>query len=332
MRDQHDVRGSVLSPRSRDTELLPRSRPPIARPVGRRAAPSRAPTTGSAPQPAVGGFHPLEWGAELIGTLFQLSLGFMAVAVLSVRSSPVRIEPLTPRLLAIGAVFGLLAAAVATSPVGKRSGAHLNPAVTLGFFLRGHVHRHDVVGYMTAQVLGALGAAAIFSAVLGGWAAEVHYAVTQPGPQIGPAAAIGIEAGLTGCLLFVIFNLLSSARTARWTPAVVVGVLALLIVAGARYTGASMNPARTLGPATVADTWNLLWVYFIGPPLGAVAAAAAFRVLLPTRRTLTAKLFHDERYVSTLRTELPAQPAACASRSRHSGRADTTRDRTAEPT
>lgn len=126
--------------------------------------------------------------------------------------------------------------------------------------------------------------------------------------SISAAAAIGIEAGLTGCLLFVIFNLLSSSRTARWTPAVVVALLALLILAGARYTGASMNPARSLGPATIADSWKLLWVYFIGPPLGAILAATAFRVFLPKRRTLTAKLFHDERYVSTLRTELPAPP------------------------
>lgn len=257
----------------------------------------------------MGGFHPLEWGAELIGTAFQLALGFMAVAVLSVRSSPAYIQPLTPRLLAIGAVFGALAAVVAVSPLGKRSGAHLNPAVTLGFFLRGHVHRHDVLGYMIAQVLGALAAAAIFTGALGGWAGDVHDAVTQPAAHISAVAAIGIEAGITGCLLFVIFNLVSSARTARWTPAVVIVLLALLILAGARYTGASMNPARSLGPATVADSWNLLWVYFIGPPLGAVLAAVAFRVLLPERRTLTAKLFHDERYISTLRTELPAQPS-----------------------
>jgi aquaporin Z len=262
---------------------------------------------GAAPQPAVGGFHPLEWGAEFIGTFFQLCLGFMAVAVLSVRNSPVHIGPFAPRLLAIGVIFGLLAAVVAISPVGKRSGAHLNPAVTLGFFLRGHVHRHDVLGYVIAQVLAAVAAAAAFAAALGGWASHVHDGVTQPGPHISAAAAIGIEAGLTGCLLFVIFNLVSSPRTARWTPAVVVALLALLILAGAPYTGASMNPARSLGPATVADNWNLLWVYFIGPPLGAIFAVVAFRVFLPQRRTLTAKLFHDERYVSTLRTELPAQ-------------------------
>lgn len=68
-----------------------------------------------------------------------------------------------------------------------------------------------------------------------------------------------------------------------------------------------MNPARSLGRATVAGDWALLRVYFIGPPLGAVAAAVAFRFFLPQRRTLTAKLFHDERYVSTLRAEPPAQ-------------------------
>lgn len=275
-----------------------------------RTSGASSPTPGSdaAPQPAVGGFHPLEWGAELVGTLVQLSLGFIAVAAFSVRASPLQIGALAPRLLAIGAVFGVLAATVAVSPLGRRSGAHLNPAVTLGFFLQGHVHRHDVAGYMAAQVLGAFGAAVIFIIALGGWAGEVNDAVTQPAAYIGPAAAIGIEAGLTGCLLFVIFNLLSSARTARWIPAVVIALLALLILAGAPYTGASMNPARSLGPAAVGDTWRLLWVYFIGPPLGAGAAAVAFRAFVPARRTLTAKLFHDERFITTLRSELPARP------------------------
>src|SRR5579884_549357 len=199
-----------MTPASRAPGLLRRSRFGARRSGGCCSSAAPASARSSAPQPAVGGFHPLEWGAEFIGTTFQLGLGFIAVAVLSVRASPVYIQPLTPRLLAIGAVFGVLAAAVATSPLGKRSGAHLNPAVTLGFFLRGHVHRHDVLGYMVAQVLGALGAAAIFTVALRGWAGDVHDAVTQ---------------------------------------------------------------------------------------------------FVPARRTLTAKLFHDERYISTLRTELPAQPS-----------------------
>jgi aquaporin Z len=176
------------------------------------------------------------------------------------------------------------------------------------------VHWHDVLGYVIAQVLGALAAAAIFIAVLGGWADHVGDAVTQPAPHISAVGAIGIEAGLTGCLLFVIFNLVSSARTARWTPAIVTVLLALLILAGAPYTGASMNPARSLGPAAIAGTWRLLWVYLIGPPLGSVAAAAAFHLFLPERRTLTAKLFHDEHYVSTLRSELRAQPPSAERR------------------
>ncbi len=94
------------------------------------------------PQPKVGGWHWTEWGCELVGTAFQLFLGFSVVAVMEAPGAPGRhlIGSGGARLALIGVAFGLLAAVVATSPLGRRSGAHLNPAVTLGFFARGHTH------------------------------------------------------------------------------------------------------------------------------------------------------------------------------------------------
>jgi aquaporin Z len=202
------------------------------------------------PQPKVGGWHPSEWACELVGTAFQLFVGFSIVAVLEAPGAPGRslVDSSDVRLMLIGAAFGILAAIVALSPLGRRSGAHLNPAVTLGFFLRGHTHRHDLIGYVLAQVAGALVAAAGFGAVWGSWAKKVDDARTVPTNTISPWVAAGIEAGLTLALLLVVFVMVSSPRTARWTPAVVIGVLSGLIWAGAPYTGASMNPARTLRP------------------------------------------------------------------------------------
>jgi aquaporin Z len=172
----------------------------------------------------------------------------------------------------------VLAAIAATSPIGRRSGAHLNPAVTLGFFARGHTHTHDLMGYAIAQTMGAVAAAGLFEWVWGGWADKVNHARTVPIDPTGAWQAAGIEAGLTAALLLVIFSMVSSPRTARWTPAVVTG------------------------------GYPALWVYFLGPPVGALVAAGAFTLLARERTTLTAKLFHDSDYPTTQRTLLPAKP------------------------
>lgn len=263
-----------------------------------------------APQPKVEGWHWVEWLCEYAGTAFQLFLGFAAVALLEAPGS--RLHGLVPsaagRLLVIGAIFGLLAALVAVSPLGRRSGAHLNPAVTVGFWANGHTSRSDVAGYVLAQVLGALTAAAGFVAAWGTLARQVADARTAPQGGLSSWAAAGIEAALTFGLLTVVFTLVSSPRTARLTPVVVIGVLSGLIWAGAPRTGASMNPARTLGPDLVSATFPALWVYLVAPPIGALLAAGAFRAVTRERRTLTAKLFHDSRYPSTQRTSLPAKP------------------------
>lgn len=255
------------------------------------------------------GLHPVEWACELVGTAFQLLVGFSAVALFESPQSPVSGDlPAGVRLVVIGACFGLLAAIVAVSPVGRRSGAHLNPAVTLGFVLRGHTSMRDATGFVVGQFLGALSAAAAFHAAEGGWARSVHAARTAPADGLSAWAVTGIEAALTATLLLVIFTMVSSERTARWTPMVVTGALAGLIWVGAPYTGASMNPARTAGPDIVTDLFPAVSAYVIGPLLGAAVAVGVFDVIGRQRQTLTAKLFHDPNYPSVHATVLPARP------------------------
>ncbi|MHB8554120.1 MAG: aquaporin, partial [Candidatus Dormibacteria bacterium] len=84
-------------------------------------------------------------------------------------------------------------------------------------------------------------------------------------------------------------------------------VIALLVWRGAPYTDCSLNPARSLGPALVFGSYQLLWVYFVGPPLGAVAAAGLFLTVSGRRHPLTAKVFHDARFRSVLATRLPSR-------------------------
>lgn len=285
------------------TPAAPAPRPPA------RPRLSGRPEDRPAPQPKARGWHPTEWACEFAGTAFQLFLGFGVVAVLeSPRSPAVSALPGWSRLVLIGIVFGALAAVVATSPVGRRSGAHLNPCVTLGFFLRKHTPAPDALGYAGAQVAGALVAAVGFGAAWPAWAASVNGARTAPGAGISGWVVIGIEAAITFGLLSTIFAMVTSPATARWTPAVVTGVLAGLIWAGAPYTGASMNPARTLGPDIATGSYPVLWAYFVGPVIGAAAAALLFHFVAKVRPTLTAKLFHDEDYPSIHATSLPAKP------------------------
>jgi aquaporin Z len=226
------------------------------------------------------------WAAEFAGTAFQLFSGFTVVALVSDHASAVGVRSDDLRLAIVGLTFGLLAAVVAVSPLGLRSGAHLNPAVTLAFWLRGRLAHRDLAGYAASQVLAALLATSLFVMLSGPRAAGIHDAVTMPGPAIGAAAAVAIEAGLTAALLVVLFAFLASPRMARWTPLAAAVVLALLIWGGARLTGASLNPARSLAPAIVAGDFSSLWIYLVGPPLGALVAAAAFR---PTRAGGTAR-------------------------------------------
>ena len=274
--------------------------------TGLKGHPDDAP----APQEKAAGWHPVDWACEFLGTAFQLFLGFSIVAVLESPESPVRAVLASPglRLVVIGLAFGLLAAVVALSPVGRRSGAHLNPSVTLGFYLRKHTPALDAIGYIIAQVAGALVAGAAFVAAWGSWARSVNDARTQPATGLPGWGVVGIEAALTLGLLITVFFMVSSRRTARWTPAVVTGVLTGLIWAGAPHTGASMNPARTFGPDVVSGAFPVLWAYVIGPLAGALLAVLAFAAIGRTRPTLTAKLFHDERYPSVHATRLPAKP------------------------
>ena len=254
------------------------------------------------------GVHVVDWACELVGTALLVLGGLSAVFMDFGRGSPTvsLVHSHSLRLLLTGALFAACGSLVAVSPLGRRSGAHLNPAVTLAFWLRGHVHPHDLGGYIASQCCGAIAGAYAVKWLWGTRAEPVHYGVTLPGHGVGGWGAAGIEALMTGLLIATIFAFVSSSRTAPWAPLAVWVVVALLVWRGAGYTGTSLNPARSLGPALATGNWSYFWAYLVGP-LGGAALVATLWAAAP-RATLTAKLFHDARYKSMLGSHLPVKP------------------------
>lgn len=239
----------------------------------------------------------LHWPEYLIEAgaigVFMVSAAVFA-AVLYYPSSPVfgAVSNDLVRRALMGLAMGATAVAIIYSPWGQRSGAHLNPAVTLTFFRLGKVARQDLLGYVIAQFAGAIVGIAAAAAALHGIVSDpsVHYVATRPGPT-GDAVAFLAEAAISFVLMLTVLAVSNHARLAPFTGLCAGLLVWTYIMVEAPLSGMSMNPARTLGSAVVAGDYLGLWIYFTAPPLGMLLAAELF-----TRsrgaRVLCAKLHH----------------------------------------
>jgi aquaporin Z len=251
-------------------------------------APTFAPTASLEAQAVSRRLHWLIWCAEGAGTAVLVLGALSAVALALGRGSLLAGWSQSPRLLVTGLLVGTIVALLVVSPVGRLSGAHLNPAVTLAFWVVRMTSRKDAIGYVAAQLLGALAGGLMFRWLWGGVALSVGGGVTHP--TVSSGAALGLEAGMTALLVGMIFVFVSRARLARWTPVMLVPVLAVLIWRGSPYTGTSLNPARSEGPAVAFADVADLWLYLLGPILGALSVAVAWRKLDRAAQPKTAKL------------------------------------------
>ncbi|MBI2373065.1 MAG: aquaporin [Deltaproteobacteria bacterium] len=191
----------------------------------------------------------------------------------------------------IGAGVGLAVTLLAYSPWGKRSGAHMNPAVTLAFLGLRKISRVDAAFYVAAQfaggTLGVALAAAIFGAAF--TEAPVEFAVTIPG-EAGPWVAFLAELVLSAGLMITILAMTSS-NVASLTGFVVGALIAVYIALEAPLSGMSINPARTFASAAPLGSFGHLWIYFVAPTLGAVGGALVYVAM--GRRAYCAKLIHE---------------------------------------
>ena len=209
------------------------------------------------------------------------------------------------RRMLMGLAMGATILGIVLSPLGKQSGAHFNPAVTFAFYRLKKVALWDTVFYCAAQLLGAVAGVALASLVLQGTPAHkaVRYAATLPGIHgeafyvntIAFAAELAISFILMGAILFTS----NHEHLAPYTHYVAATLAAIYIAFESPLSGMSTNPARTFGPAAYAGYWHALWIYFIGPPLGMLAAAEVFLLTRERKGPYCAKLHHlnDKRCI-----------------------------------
>jgi aquaporin Z len=211
--------------------------------------------------------------AEFVGTFALIFVGAGSVVIAGASG-----------LVGIALAHGLVIA-VMVSAVGHISGGHFNPAVTFGFLATGRMSAPEAVRYWAAQFAGGIAGALLLAACLPGGRDTVARSATVVS-DVNAFQGLLIELVLTFFLGWVIFAV---AVDEHGTFGAVAGlpiglVITFDVLMGGPWTGASMNPARTLGPGLVSGTWEDMWVYFIACPLGAAAASLLYDWLLLGRR------------------------------------------------
>ena len=224
-------------------------------------------------------FGPDTWRAvlaELIGTLLFVFVGAGSVVVVTgvLATSPLS-EPAALTAIALAHGFAIAVVVAGTAAI---SGGHVNPAVTFGAVISGQMKLSRGVLYVGAQLLGAvIGALLVDAAVVSSFEGNLGAHSLNLDVLDGKGAGVLVEAVLTFVLVFTVFaTAIDPRRATTWAP-MAIG-LAILIdhFVGVPLTGASMNPARSFGPALVADAWDDHWVYWAGPLLGGGLAALVY--------------------------------------------------------
>lgn len=199
------------------------------------------------------------------------------------------------RTALLACIVGISATFLIHSPWGKRSGAHMNPAITLSFLRLRKIRPFDALFYILAQIIGGT-IGVIVAALLWGdlfTSPPVHYAVTRIG-STGEVMGFVAEAIISFVLMAIILFFTTSIRLIRYTGVAVGIALACFIVIDAPISGASMNPARSLASAIPAMTWEHIWIYLLAPTVGMLVAAELHRFKHGDEIVGCAKLLHPE--------------------------------------
>ena len=210
-----------------------------------------------------------KWIAEALGTFCLVFSGTGAIVVNDVSGG-------TVTHVGVALTFGLVVMAMIYA-LGDVSGAHLNPAVTLGFWFARRFPGQAVVPYIMSQILGALLASGLMRAM---FLSHANLGTTEPA---GPALqSFVLETVLTAMLMFVILAVSSGSKEKGLMAGIAIGgVIAFEALFAGPICGASMNPARSLAPAVLSGSVTHLWLYLVAPPLGAAIGVACCRAVHP---------------------------------------------------
>jgi len=200
--------------------------------------------------------------------------------------------------LARSALMGAIVAGgtfiIIHSPFGRRSGAHFNPALTVAYFSLGRIHRWDAFGYVMAHFFGGIAGVFFAHQLLGANLSDfpVRYVITLPGRN-GSIIAFIAEFITSFVLMEVVLLATNHRRLARYTPLFVALVTVFYYMLSMSISGYSVNPARSFSSALFAHVWQGIWIYFIAPGFGMLAAATLYRKVAGADRVYCAKVLHD---------------------------------------
>jgi len=218
--------------------------------------------------------------SEFVGTGILLLLGLSLVIGMYGAGSPiaVAIPDLRTRMVISGFIFGAIGGLIAVSYVGKVSGAHINPVVTLGFWLMGKITTPVAIGFIVAQLAGGI-VGCLPLLAWGSMGRSIDFAATAAGAGYSMTEALLGEVATTFGLVSALCIFIGYRPWRRFTPAMIPFLYAIMVPLEAPISGTSTNPARSLGPAVLSGQWDGWWIYWLGPLLGMAIAILLFSFL-----------------------------------------------------
>ena len=238
--------------------------------------------------------QPFPWRlffSELSGTAVLVLVGLSVVIGMFGTGSPM--TQLVPseglRRLITGFLFGTTGASIALSLVGKESGAHINPAVTMVFWLFRKLDGRTAIVYVLGQLAGGvIGSLPLLA--FGARGRSVSFGATLPGAGYSTHTVLLGEIVTTFAMVSLLLVFIGFRRLRPFTPGIFPPLYAIMVYLEASISGTSTNPARSLGPALISGQWQGWWIYWLGPLLGAFLAALACSLL--AKRITVAKLYY----------------------------------------
>ena len=229
--------------------------------------------------------------AEFLGTALLLLGGLSIVILMFGTGSPMSeiIPDINVRRIITGFLFGSIGASIALSPIGKVSGAHINPAVTMVFWLFRKIEGRLTITYVLAQLIGAvIGCLPLL--LWGQMGKSIEFGVTVPGAGYYLSTVLLGEVITTFIMVSLLVIFIGFRQIRKFTPFMFPFLYAIMVPLEAAISGTSTNPARSFGPALISGQWQGWWIYLIGPITGALLASIACSFL--AKKITIAKLYY----------------------------------------